>query len=159
MKVFFKKNNLNAVIPMKGTELSAGHDLTVTEVIKKASNKVYCKIGLSMSPEEENTKIVLVPRSSLTKTNWVMNNSPGIGDSDYTDEYQIRFTAIPTGINYSWQWKWPFVKTELTYDDFPYETGDRIGQMFLSKVIPIEWEEVDHLIKTSREGGFGSTGK
>jgi len=159
MKVFFKKNNPNAVVPMKGTELAAGHDLTVTEIVKKSKNKVYCKVGISMIPEDPSTKIVLVPRSSFTKTNWVMNNSPGIGDADYTNEYQIRFTAIPTGISYSWQWKWPFIKTELTYDNFPYDVGDRVGQMFLSNVIPIEWEEVDHIDETSRSGGFGSTGK
>jgi dUTP pyrophosphatase len=37
--------------------------------------------------------------------------------------------------------------------------GDRICQGYIQEVLPVEWEEVDDLDKTSRgEDGFGSTG-
>ena len=39
-----------------------------------------------------------------------------------------------------------------------YKVGDRIGQVYLEEVIPIEFEEVKKLSETKRgTGGFGST--
>ena len=79
-----------------------------------------------------------------------MQNSPGLGDPDYTGEYAFRFRAIPalTGYNHF-----------FTYPEIPFNVGDRIGQMYLEEIIPIEFEEVGDLPKTVRgDGGFGSTG-
>ena len=69
----------------------------------------------------------------------------------------LRFKGIPTNID-------TLVNIQntqvLTYDDFPYNIGDRVGQMYLEKIIPIEFEEVNSLVETKRgSGGFGSTGK
>ena len=84
----------------------------------------------------------------------------------YTGEYQYRFRAIPI--------KYKPVDTyytnsignlnitqepEFEYDLFPYRVGERIGQIYLEEVIPIEFEEVDELSETIRGTcGFGSTG-
>ncbi len=43
-------------------------------------------------------------------------------------------------------------------EPFIVETGDRIAQIVLNKVPRIIWNGVRELPKTSRTGGFGSTG-
>ena len=43
---------------------------------------------------------------------------------------------------------------------FKIEVGDRIAQLVIQEVGPIEWDEVDDLGQTARgQGGFGSTGR
>lgn len=158
LKVKIKKLHKDAVIPKKATQLAAGHDVIVTEIIQEADDFVICKLGFALTPPS-GYKIVLVPRSSLTKTKWVLQNSPGQGDEDFTGEYQYRFRAIPEDIeqkNYG-----PLLDNcwKLEYPLFPYNLGDRIGQIFLEEVINFEFEEVEELSTTERgEGGFGSTG-
>ena len=134
---------------------------STTEIIKESEDFVICKFGFSLQPPT-NYKVTLVPRSSLTKTYWILQNSPGLGDADYTGEYQFRFRAIPIGIEEkSESNKSPFDRyIGLAYPQFPYKIGDRIGQIYLEEVIPIEFEEVEELSQTERgTGGFGSTNK
>jgi dUTP pyrophosphatase len=141
-----------AVIPKQSTELAGGWDVVATEVISESKDFVIYKIGWAMQPPE-GYKITLVPRSSLTKTKWVLQNSPGLGDADYRGEYQYKFRAIPNDIKHS-------VIPYLDYEPKPFLVGDRIGQIYLEEVIPIEFEEVSELPSTNRgTGGFGSTGK
>jgi dUTP pyrophosphatase len=67
----------------------------------------------------------------------------------------MRFRAIPSDTKDDMLGNW-----YLDYENFPYKAGDRIGQMFLEKVINIEFNEVKELSETERgEGGFGSTGR
>lgn len=147
MKVKIKKLSENAVIPKKASELAGGWDVVVTEIIQESEDFVICKLGFSLQPPK-NYKVTLVPRSSLTKTNWIMQNSPGLGDPDYTGEYQYRFRSLPIG----------FSHYKLNYPKFPYNIGDRIGQLYLEEIIQIEFEEVKELSESERgEGGFGST--
>ena len=159
MKIKFKRLSPLFVIPKPATKYSAGHDVIATEIKEKAVNKRYCKLGFK-AELPEGTKLNLVPRSSITKSTWFMSNSPGIGDADYRGEYEMRFTGIPTGTKLKFSWKWPCITRVLTYDDFPYNIGDRIGQVFLSNNISTKWVEVEELNNTIRgDGGFGHTGK
>ena len=152
MVVKIKKLVENAVIPKKTTELAAGHDVTVTEIIQESQDFVICKLGFALIPPS-GYKVVLVPRSSLTKTQWILQNSPGQGDEDYRGEYQFRFRALPIGVNQKMS------GFTLLYPDFPYNVGDRIGQMFIEKVNNFEFQEVQELSATERNtGGYGSTG-
>ena len=160
MKIKFKKLHPDAVIPAQSTEYAGGWDVTCTQVVfvdDHVSNKVICRLGFAMQPEK-GYRIVIVPRSNLTKHNWVINNSPGTGDADYDKEYEVRFTAIPTGIVTS-TFDDGKSKSRLTYDEFPYKKGERIAQMYLEKVEDIEWSEEEFEdYKSTRIGGFGSTG-
>lgn len=152
MKVKIKKLHPDAVIPQKASKLAGAYDVTVTSIEHVAENYCICKIGLALRIPSEY-KLILVPRSSLTKHNWVLGNHIGIGDADYLGEYQFRFRAIPTGINQKMS------GFTLKYDEFPFKEGDRIGQVFLMENIDIEFEECNNLGTTERgEGGFGSTG-
>lgn len=135
-----KKLHPKCRIPEQSSPEAGGWDVVVTEIAYHGGY-VKCKLGFALQPPV-GYRIVIVPRSSITKTNWIMQNSPGLGDSDYTGEYEMRFR--------------PLKSTE----SFPYSVGDRIGQIYLEKIIPIQFEEVDELTETLRgPGGFGSTGK
>jgi dUTP pyrophosphatase len=153
MKVKIKKLDPKAQIPKQATEFSGGWDVVATEIIQESNDFVICKLGFALELPK-GYKLTLVPRSSLTKTHWILQNSPGLGDQDYTGEYQYRFRALP--IDIGWNNKQEYC---LTYSKFPYKVGDRIGQVYLEEVIPIEFEEVTELSDTERStGGFGSTG-
>jgi dUTP pyrophosphatase len=155
MKIKIKKVHPLAQLPVRADEGCGGWDVIATEIIKQADDFYVCKLGLKMQPESPNYKITLVPRSSLTKTNWILQNSPALGDWSFTGEYELRFRAIPQGLKGNTDWGY-----SLKYPEFPFKVGDRIGQIYLEEVIPIKFDESTELIETSRgAGGFGSTGK
>ena len=155
MEVKIKRLHKDAVIPKQATELAGGWDVVATEIIQEANDFVICKLGFSLQPPP-NYKITLVPRSSLTKTKWILQNSPGLGDADFVGEYQYRLRALPEIEQSDFTdgvWR-------LDYPEFPFKAGDRIGQIYLEEVIPIEFIEVDELSSTERgSGGYGSTNK
>ena len=154
MKVKIKKFHKDAVLPKRATELAGGWDVVVTEIIKESDDFVICNLGFGLQPPD-NYKITLVPRSSLTKTHWILQNSPGLGDADFVNEYSFRFRCIPFKIDSGFG----NVRDSFIFEPFPYKVGDRIGQIYLEEVIPIEFEEVEELTKTQRTGGWGSTDK
>jgi dUTPase len=171
MKVYLKKTNPAAVLPKQATLFAGGWDVTATEIIQEAPDFVVVKFGIAMQPPV-GYKIMVTPRSSLTKTKWVMQNSPGLGDPDFTGEYRINFRALPEdveiettpapenqprdGVHMGVSWKW-----KLKYPEFPYKVGERVGQIYLERVTPIEFEIVDELVTISDRNpeGYGSTGK
>lgn len=172
MKIIYKKLRDNAVLPKPATELSGGMDVTAAHIEHISPNEVLVYTGLAMQPvvggmhlnggkhgkERTNYRIRFSPRSSFTKYNWVIQNSPCLGDADYPGEYMIRFRAIPTGgdINAPFEgWE----EIELSYNVFPYKVGDRVAQLYIEEVIPVEFEEGELPNNTDRVGGFGSTDK
>lgn len=144
IKIKVKKLDENASIPTKGSDLAGGWDVIATKIEDKGNGHYYCHLGFALE-FPEGYRLTLVPRSSITKTRLVMQNSPGLGDADYIHGYQFRFLMIPN--------------SDGTLDEFPYEVGDRIGQVYLEKEVPVEWELVDEIDYKNRDGGFGSTGK
>lgn len=151
MKLKIKKLHPNAVIPKQTTELAGGWDVTCTEIVQESPDFIICKLGFALQPPA-GYRVILVPRSSFTKTRWVMQNSPGTGDADYLGEYQYKLRALPIRNN--------VLGTAFVYPEVPFKVGDRIGQIYLEEVIPIEFEEVEELTETERgTNGFGSTGK
>jgi dUTP pyrophosphatase len=153
MMIYVKKLHPLAKWPNRSSENAGGWDVFCVSIEQPEPDLIICKTGIAMRPADSNYKITLVPRSSLTKTGWIMQNSPGLGDPDYTGEYQFRFRALPIVRAY-------FGKRALKYPKSPFAPGDRIGQIYLEEIIPIEFEEVLDLPKTERgDGGFGSTGK
>lgn len=149
MKLKFKKLHKDAQIPKQGTEFSGGWDVTATSIETEGYDFAICKLGFALEIPN-GYKLTLVPRSSLTKTKWILQNTPGLGDSDYRGEYQFRFRALPETVS--------LISANLMYPEFPFKEGDRIGQIYLEEVIPLEFEVVDELEESVRgEGGFGST--
>lgn len=181
MKIKFKKIRKNAVLPKPATTKSGGLDLTASKIEILSNNEVMVYTGLAMVPQQDthrkfiqdtnegelkflsdyqgpNYRIRIAPRSSFTKYNWILQNSPALGDADYTGEYMLRFRAIPTSGEITGEKEWE--ELNLSYDEFPYKVGDRCAQMWVEEVIPIEFEEVEEFKSTERgTGRFGSTGK
>ena len=150
VKVKFKKLHPNAKLPERADELCGGWDVTCTEIIHVTPDFVICKLGFALEIPA-GYKVTLVPRSSFTKYKWILQNSPGLGDASYVGEYQYRFRAIPYKVAIFGSY------ADLGYTLFPYKVGDRIGQIYLEEVIPIEFEEAEELSETVRgTGGFGS---
>jgi len=163
MKVQFQKLHPEAQLPKRGSELAGGWDVTVTEIVEKEPGFVICKLGFALQPPVDH-KVTIVPRSSLTGTQWNIQNAPGLGDPDYRGEYQVRFRAFPIDFEFT-----PAVmvygpggcgeRKKMIYPKFPYKVGERVAQMYIEEIIPIEFEEVETLSETERgEGGFGSSG-
>ena len=137
-------------MPERTTDKAACYDVFAREIEKIADDTYYVKLGFNATPDN-NFKIVIVPRSSITKTNWILQNSPGQGDNDYHLEYQARFKAFPNGYDKK--------TNKLTYPDFPYNVGERVAQMYISYVHDLHFNQVTEINKsTNRTGGFGSTG-
>lgn len=155
-----------AKLPEQQHDTDAGWDVFATEIIKESDDFYIVKLGFSLEIPI-GYKCVLVPRSSITKTKWLVQNSPGQGDPTYRGEYQYRFRAIPdvitvdnTTVNGLFSVTNQLAPFVLKYPEFPYKVGERIGQIFFEEIVPFEWEVVNELSDTARgAGGFGSTGK
>lgn len=153
-KVKFKKLYADAKLPVKGSLHAAAHDVYAHSIEKLPSGKI--KVGLGFATEiPEGYMGIIVPRSNLTKSFWVLNNSHGVIDSDYRGEWMAIFSPIARRFNDHGVEYHP-VRIDV---EFPYEVGDRVAQMYFQKVEPIDFEEVTELSETDRgAGGFGSTG-
>ena len=153
MQITFRRLNDNAVVPVFATKGAACADVVATEIVKQDSYNVTVKLGFA-TEIPEGYKGVVVPRSSFTQKGWVMQNSPAQIDSDYRGEWMLKFQsltfdAVSTRHNL----------IDLLPEDFPYEVGDRVAQVYFEKVEQAEFVVVDDLESTERgEGGFGSTG-
>jgi len=166
MKVKFKKLHKDAKIPQRADELCGGWDVTVTEIKQFSEDFVICKLGFALEIPA-GYKLTLVPRSSFTRYKWILQNSPCLIDASYRGEIQLRFRALPNKTKIESRDLNSFLVDsrsedclDLNYVNFPYEIGDRVAQVYLEKVIPIEFEEVEELSETDRgDGGFGSTDK
>ncbi len=153
--LYEERENGNDYIPKKGNDKASCYDVICKEVLKISPNKIYCKLGFK-SQIPKGYKAVLIPRSNLTKFNWIMNNSPGQVDEDFRGEWQMRFTGIPIGISRRGDYG---TILGFEYDIFPYKKGDRIGQMYIAPVVPINFVAIGTVDKTERgTGGYGSTG-
>ena len=140
----FKKLREDATLPTRGSAYSAGYDLyaAIDEPITIAPHKTE-KIGTGLAfalPEE--TFAAIFARSGLaTKEGLRPANCVGVCDSDYRGEYIVALHN----------------DSEETRTIEPQE---RIAQMILMSINPINFTEVNELSETDRgEGGFGSTGQ
>jgi dUTP pyrophosphatase len=147
MKVKFKKLHPNAVLPKIATIGAGAMDVTCTEIVQE-NGFVRCMVGFS-TEIPTGYRIICAARSSITKTGWILSNGIGIVDSDYRGEWEFRFSPLPDKVFYG---------NSLGNKPFPYNVGDRVGQIFLEKIIDLEFEEVTELEESDRTGGFGSTG-
>lgn len=147
--------NEQAKLPAKATEYAAGWDVVATEVVYTAPDRVICKLGFRLGLPE-HYKLICIPRSSITNTNWVLQNSPGLGDPDFFGEYQLRFRAFPDGVKRGYA-----DDIVLTYPEFPYKVGDRVGQICVEPIVKANFDENSPIIEIGKRdpAGYGTTGK
>jgi dUTP pyrophosphatase len=137
-KILFVRNHEDAVIPTRGTELSVGYDLTCIKVHKNLGMTTLYDTGISVKPPP-GYYTEIVPRSSISKTGYILANGVGIIDEDYRGNLLVALTKIDDKKE---DLKLPFVACQL----------------LLKKAEYCNLEEVQNLDETERgAGGFGST--
>ena len=143
LKVRFKKKDESSKLPVKGSLNAACYDVYAHSIKLERPDKIIVGLGF-MTEIPPGFKGTLVPRSSISKTNWFLANSMGIIDADYRGEWMM---VLKTS-------------NSVMYDALPFAIGERCAQIYFEKVGDIEMEEVDELSDTARgTGGCGSTGK
>ena len=130
-------------LPKKAYPSDAGIDLQAMRVEQKAADLFLFDTGVSVEISP-GYYIEIVPRSSISKTNFLLANSVGIIDPEYRGK-------IFVSLRY------------LGKNDAQVEAKKllkrRIVQMIVRKLEPCKIEIVDSLSTTKRgDSGFGSTG-
>jgi dUTP pyrophosphatase len=130
-------------LPSRASAGSAGFDLRAAidgEVALRPGERLLVPTGLVLEipPGWEGQ---VRPRSGLALRHGIgVVNAPGTIDSDYRGEVGV-------------------ILINLGEAPFALNRGDRIAQLVISRVEPVEWEEADALDESHRgDGGFGSTG-
>jgi len=122
----------------------AGYDLRAREavVLPPGGGRAAVPTGIAVAIPPGWAGLVL-PRSGLAlRHGLTCLNAPGLIDAGYRDEIRVIL------VNHD------------PAEAFKIEVGDRIAQLVIQEVGPIEWDEVDDLGQTARgQGGFGSTGR
>jgi dUTP pyrophosphatase len=137
--VEFTLTDLSAVVPSKGTTFSVGYDLTAISVYKKISQRTTLyNTGVKIVPPQ-GYYTEIVPRSSLSKTGYMLSNSVGIIDPDFSDNLLIALTKVDDSL--------PDIQLPFTR-----------CQLILRKCEFFNMKEVSNITETGR-GSFGSTDK
>lgn len=134
----------NARLPESQHEGDAGYDLFAAEdaMLAPAGGRFAVSTGIALAIPDGYAGFVQ-PRSGLALRHGVTClNTPGLIDSGYRDEVRVILVNLD-----------PSEKYEV-------HRGDRIAQLVIRRVEPVEWIEVSELDQTARGlGGFGSTGR
>lgn len=141
--VEFIKTDPDAVTPTRAHPTDIGYDLTVISVKTQMSSNTYLfDTGIAVRPPK-GYYIEILPRSSLSKTGWVLSNSVGTIDPDYRGNLFVALTKVDKSTNWN-PYQLPFTKVQL----------------ILRKANQYNVKEVESLDETVRgDGGFGSTDK
>lgn len=186
VKVKCWRENKNIPLPKYAKDGDACCDLYAQSIeYDEQLDRYIVHTGLHIALEK-GYECQIRPRSSLTKTEFYIANTPGTIDSGYRGEILVVFKSrnaanIIRCIGYIANSIYPFIKSIHTdaYDNFtnafgiykdierfnifPFKEGDRIAQLLIQKIPTIEWNEVDSLEdlgQTERgAGGYGHTGK
>lgn len=143
----FCKTREDAVIPSKAYPTDSGYDITILGVEKVInSNTSLYKTGIRVKMPH-GFYCEIFPRSSISKTGYMISNSAGIIDSTYSGEIFVALT-----------------KTNEEAPDlkFPCKIGQLIPrELFNLKTQEVSSDEFEQLHGESqrKDGGFGSTDK
>jgi len=129
-------------LPSRATPGAAGMDIvSAVDITIAAGARALVPTGLCIAVPH-GYEVQLRPRSGLAlKHGITLPNTPATIDSDYRGELQVIM---------------------INHGDAPFEIhrGDRIAQLLVQKVEPVEFREVPELPTSDRgQGGFGSTGR
>lgn len=171
MNVNIKLLNEKAVIPFKANDDdgNACYDVVATSVVYDHQYN-FVEYGLGFSTEfNADWECQVRPRSSVSKYDLLMCNTPGTIDSGYRGEWKVRFKLCPgRGVNdvlikikelypdATWQNE---EKSKILFQHCKiYEVGDRVAQISFHKVTKTLFNKVEELNASLRgDGGFGST--
>ncbi|AGE55058.1 dUTPase [Paramecium bursaria Chlorella virus NYs1] len=137
--LLIKKLVVNAIVPTRATEGSAGYDISsIEDVVIPASGRVAVSTGLSIRVPN-GTYGRIAPRSGLAYK-YGIDVLAGVIDSDFVGEIKV-------------------ILYNTSERDYIIKKGDRIAQLILEQNMTPDVAIVLELEDTMRgEGGFGSTG-
>lgn len=147
--VHVKKLHPDAIIPTRGTTMSAGLDLYALEdqVIEPFEPAKLIRTGIAIDMTRMGQTMVglIFPRSGLGhKQGVTLGNGTGVIDQDYHGEIMVSL------------WK----RNEENAEGYVIKKGDRIAQLVFMPIFVPPFIEVDDFVMTTERGacGFGSTG-
>jgi len=139
-RFFFSTTRADAVPPFKARLSDSGFDLTLLEKTRSIGNIEMYSTGIKAYPAY-GWYFMLVPRSSIIKSGYMLANNCGIIDRSYTGEILV-----------------PLVKVDENAPDL--EMPCRLVQLIPQPIIDFEFQETDDDIDSARgTKGFGSSGK
>jgi dUTP pyrophosphatase len=139
-KIKFLKTVKEATLPKKERISDSGYDLTIIKKIKEIGDVEFYTTGIKVQFDSFGWYGMVVPRSSLSKTGYMMANSIGIIDRSYLGEILIALRKIDKTAN-------------------SIILPARIAQLIPMPIVHFEIKEVTEFQETDRnEKGFGSTG-
>ncbi len=167
MKVLFKKINPKAIRPKRATPGSAGYDLYVPEDFTVTRGRQVIPLGFAMEMEPGHEALVK-PRSGFSskgmegyRVEYIMTNHGfDLEKTPRVCKHPQRFDCDVIEGKVDWDYRkgvGVIINNRSPYD-FVIKAGTRIAQLTVHKVETVEWEEVDELSPSERDGGFGSTG-
>ena len=108
--VNFIRMEQDAMVPIKTYDNDIGYDITAINIHKKiGTNTIIYDTGIAVQPPP-GYYIEIIPRSSLSKTGYMLSNSIGIIDPDYTGSLKIALTRIDKSLP---ELKCPFTRFQL----------------------------------------------
>lgn len=139
-KFFFSRTRPDAVEPFKARVSDSGFDLTLLEKTKSFGDVDLYSTGIKAYPAY-GWYFMLVPRSSIIKSGYMLANNCGIIDRSYTGEILV-----------------PLVKVDESAPDI--ELPCRLVQLIPQPIIDFDFRETEDDLDSSRgEKGFGSSGR
>ena len=140
MRVEIRSESPFMIMPKKATDGSACYDLYSTiDIILVPGETKAIPLGFSMQVPSGWMFSIRSRSGMALNHNVIVLNSPGTIDSDYRGPVMAILRNFGT-------------------TNYRICQGDKIAQGLLERVHPIDFVEVDRLDRTTREGGFGSTG-
>lgn len=137
----FIRSRQNAVVPKRAHETDTGYDLTIVDKVQEFNSKTTLYTTGIKIQLENGFYAEIVPRSSLSKSGYILANSVGIIDETYQGELMIAVTKIVDEVP----------DLQLPFRGF---------QLIIRRRVNAHFTEVEFFEeKTERsEGGFGSSG-
>jgi dUTP pyrophosphatase len=134
------KVDQNAIIPTKHYESDVGYDLTIIKKVKNLTpSTILYDTGIKLSVDY-GYYIEIVPRSSLSKSGYILANSIGIIEKSYSGNLYVALTKIDK---------------EMPDLELPFRCCQLIFKPQISLKIV---EENNYIEETTRNnGGFGSS--
>lgn len=130
----------NAVPPFKERVSDSGYDLTLIDKVKQVGDVTFFDTGIKIQPGY-GWYFDLVPRSSISKTGYMLANNVGVIDRTYTGNVLV-----------------PLIKIDKNMPELNLPA--RVVQIIPRPIIHVQWQQVETFEETARgAGGFGSTGK
>lgn len=138
---YFYKTDDNAILPSHNRITDIGYDLTILKEHKRLNDvTALYDTGLQIKVPF-GYYVEIVPRSSLSKSGYILANSIGIIDTSYTGNLYIALTKVSTT---SPEIKFPFKCCQLILRK----------QYFMNPIL----SKVEFRDTHRNDGGFGSTG-